>query len=97
MSAALTRVLGSNVHEALLDATQLTPDAPSPRYHSTDKCSTVRVVKREEIFVTTKLWNTSHKPELVEKELDESLKQLQLDYVELYRMYAPSRARPVLT
>lgn len=49
LSAALTRVLGSNVHEALLDATQLTPDAPSPRYHSTDKCSTGRVVKREEI------------------------------------------------
>ena len=43
------------------------------------------MVKREEIFVTTKLWNTSHKPELVEKELDESLKQLGLDYVDLYR------------
>ena len=41
------------------------------------------VVKREELFITTKLWNTSHKPELVEPELDESLKQLQLDYVDL--------------
>ena len=42
-------------------------------------------MKREEVFITTKLWNTSHKAELVEKELDESLKQLQLDYVDLYR------------
>ena len=42
------------------------------------------VVKREELFITTKLWNTSHKPELVEPELDESLKQLGLDYVDLF-------------
>ena len=47
------------------------------------------VVKREELFITTKLWNTSHKPELVEPELDESLKQLGLDYVDLYLMHWP--------
>ena len=43
------------------------------------------VVKREELFLTSKLWNSSHQPDQVEKELDETLKQLGTDYVDLYR------------
>lgn len=43
------------------------------------------VCKREDLFITGKLWNTSHKPEYVEAELDESLSELGLDYVDLYR------------
>lgn len=42
------------------------------------------VVKREELFITSKLWNTSHKKELVEKELDETLRQIGTDYLDLY-------------
>lgn len=43
------------------------------------------VVKREELFITSKLWNSSHQPQEVEKELDETLSQLGLEYVDLYR------------
>ena len=43
------------------------------------------VVKREELFITSKLWNTAHKPELVEKELDITLKEIGVDYLDLYR------------
>jgi len=43
------------------------------------------VVNREDLFITSKLWNSSHQPHLVEKELDETLKQLDIEYLDLYR------------
>lgn len=43
------------------------------------------VVKREDLWITSKVWNTSHRPDQVEKELDETLKQLGTDYLDLYR------------
>uniref|UniRef100_A0A8J8YPV6 Aldo-keto reductase family 1, member C13 n=1 Tax=Rattus norvegicus TaxID=10116 RepID=A0A8J8YPV6_RAT len=47
------------------------------------------VVKREDMFITTKLWCTCFRPELVKPALEKSLKNLQLDYADLYIMHYP--------
>ncbi|XP_070499758.1 aldo-keto reductase 1B-like [Chironomus tepperi] len=47
------------------------------------------LLKREDIFVTTKLWNIFHEPELVEKACRKSLENLKLDYIDLYLMHTP--------
>ncbi|XP_026325405.1 aldo-keto reductase AKR2E4-like [Hyposmocoma kahamanoa] len=46
-------------------------------------------VKREDIFITTKLWNTKHKRDQVAQALRESLKNLGLNYVDLYLIHWP--------
>jgi alcohol dehydrogenase (NADP+) len=49
---------------------------------------------REDIFVTTKLWNTNHRPERVEPAFNESLKRLRLDYLDLYLIHTPFAFQP---
>ncbi|KAF9537738.1 hypothetical protein EC957_007705 [Mortierella hygrophila] len=46
-------------------------------------------IPREQLFVTTKLWNNSHRPEDVLPALEASLKNLGLEYVDLYLMHWP--------
>jgi len=46
-------------------------------------------IKREDVFVTSKLWNCFHRPELVREGLMESMEKLQLDYSDLYLMHFP--------
>jgi aldehyde reductase len=51
-------------------------------------------VKRDDLFVVTKLWNKFHAPENVEKMARESLKNLGLDYVDLYLIHWPVAFTP---
>ncbi|MGA3248911.1 MAG: aldo/keto reductase [Paraburkholderia sp.] len=46
-------------------------------------------IAREDIFVTTKLWNSNHRPERVEPAFEASLKRLGLDYLDLYLIHTP--------
>ncbi|KAM3956226.1 aldo-keto reductase AKR2E4 isoform 1-T5 [Aphomia sociella] len=46
-------------------------------------------VTRDDIFITTKLWNTQHRRDQVVQALKESLERLGMTYVDLYLMHWP--------
>lgn len=47
------------------------------------------LVKREELWITSKLWNDRHSPDQVRKACKESLANLGLDYLDLYLVHWP--------
>ena len=51
-------------------------------------------IAREDIFVTTKLWNTNHRPERVEPAFEASLDRLGLNYLDLYLIHTPFAFQP---
>jgi alcohol dehydrogenase (NADP+) len=46
-------------------------------------------IQREDVFVTTKLWNNNHRPERVKPAFEASRRRLQLDYVDCYLIHTP--------
>ena len=49
---------------------------------------------REDLFVTTKLWNSNHRPERVKPAFEASRARLQLDYIDLYLIHTPFAFQP---
>ncbi len=51
-------------------------------------------IARADIFVTTKVWNTNHRPERVEPAFEASLERLGLKYLDLYLIHTPFAFEP---
>jgi alcohol dehydrogenase (NADP+) len=51
-------------------------------------------IAREDIFVTTKLWNTNHRPDRVKPAFEASLDRLRLRYLDLYLIHTPFAFQP---
>ena len=51
-------------------------------------------IKRKDVFVITKLWNSNHRPERAKAAFEASLKKLQLDYIDLYLIHTPFAFQP---
>ena len=47
-------------------------------------------IKREDLFVTSKLWNTNRGYEQTKKAFQETLDRLQMDYLDLYLIHWPA-------
>jgi diketogulonate reductase-like aldo/keto reductase len=51
-------------------------------------------LQRDDLFVTTKLWNSNHRPERVRPAFDASCRRLQVDYVDCYLIHTPFAFQP---
>jgi diketogulonate reductase-like aldo/keto reductase len=55
---------------------------------------TAGTIRRDEVFVTTKLWNTNHRPERVKPAFDASCRRLQVDHIDCYLIHTPFAFQP---
>lgn len=54
-----------------------------------EKAFSQGICRREDLWVTSKLWNTYHRPEHVELACRKSLQDLRVDYLDLYLIHFP--------
>jgi alcohol dehydrogenase (NADP+) len=52
------------------------------------------MVRRDDLFIATKLWNNNHRPERVEPAFEASLARLGLNYLDLYLIHTPFAFQP---
>ncbi|CAL0322295.1 unnamed protein product [Lupinus luteus] len=66
-----------------------------PLGHAVSKALELGLIKnRDEVFITSKLWNTDNHHHLVLLALKTTLKKLGLEYVDLYLIHWPVRLKP---
>jgi diketogulonate reductase-like aldo/keto reductase len=51
-------------------------------------------LQRKDLFITTKLWNSNHRPERVKAAYEASCRRLQLDHVDCYLVHTPFAFQP---
>lgn len=51
-------------------------------------------LSREDLFITTKLWNSNHRPERVQPACEASMERLGVDYLDLYLIHTPFAFKP---
>ncbi|MBB4285968.1 aldo/keto reductase [Roseospira goensis] len=54
-------------------------------------------LRREDVWITSKLWNDAHRPEDVRPALEQTLADLGLSYLDLYLMHWPIAHKPGVT
>ncbi|KAF4122978.1 L-glyceraldehyde reductase [Geosmithia morbida] len=85
--------VGAGVYEALkagyrhLDLAKVYQNQKEVAQGIKQAISEIPGLKREDIFITSKLWNNSHHPSRVAAALDDTLAELELDYLDHFQLY----------
>ncbi|KAH7245128.1 NADP-dependent oxidoreductase domain-containing protein [Fusarium tricinctum] len=87
--------VGQGVYEALkvgyrhLDLAKVYGNQPEIAEALKKAFAEIPGLKREDVFITSKLWNSQHDPKQVEAALDDCLQELGLEYLDLYLIHFP--------